>query len=1098
MKLTLRARHSHSRCPHAYSQQPTLASPHHTSQHNTQRLTGLLRKISNEIIHRCRAKISLDDIFDGDVDGSMVSLGESIACGVAWKRIYKRTAAAVAASSSREWKFDDASIFAQIDAFVQRCRDLLEVCEGQIQFARKSTETKGEPGPLPMFGGSRGQEITKALLEIQANFETQIERLRKIQRDGYEILDVKTSKWHDDYNYFKNMVKDYEVMYQNVINTAFDGVSHVSDGVALLEIFYSLAKRDAIRQCVEKKTADVYILFEKTVRDARHEFDKRDMGLRPNEPQFAGSALWARSLASMVQESRNLLQDAKYLVRPREAEVAEEAYNTLNKVLHDYMTNRYYTWNEKLKALDSTNLQSRLDSPLMRRAASTDDAPGGAKSKDSLLECNFDEHLLALFTEVHYWEKFQGEFSIPYVAHDLCNQREKLRVMREHVMLVVRAYNNILVDLAPEERRLFSDHIRRLDKRINQGLTKLTWATKGIVEFYVKDCCGHCAETHRIVKRFKAGKESIARTCRWVAHLLLLKIDKNTVYDEAEFDAKQAAHRDSVKASFTERHQSIKETMIEMFQNFKDGSSEVQREWRSLVTQTDRNVELALRQTVKRSLQELSRAINGDAKTEPQTLFRVNIVLENGRVDYRPTMINLTHVVNVVAKEMISTVSVVPRLREVLSTEDKGLEVSTRAAGDEEGAATAAEGKAEKYPSFYSIIYNDMDMLKILVSIMNGMSSTATELQKYLSYWDKHKPIWEMDKESYIRRYAKANRTLKNYDTDVTKYREQQADIQGEQITHTINFIQIDCTLLKTALSNHCTQWQNKLLGLLNSNAQRELFRLHDKFESNTTTLRTKPLSLDHLSALINTLKTLQKECPSIEESFQPLEEKYQVLQKFDVQTTDEENLKLTTLHETYETFKEMLVETEKSLEKSKVTMKRDLEANLESYSAGVFDLRSAALEEMPKDSEIGVTKAFEIIKSLRGRVEGVHSRQKALKNGLDIFGIESPDHKEVSDVITLPTTLHHTQPKPPHHTNLTTPPPPHHHTTSCATRRRTSTLWTRSGASPRNGATRGTAGRTACSATSTSPRWRMRPASTTSRSRSSGVRSASGRSTRP
>ena len=85
--------------------------------YNTEeRLTGLLRKISNEIIHRCRAKISLDDIFDGDVEVSMVSLEESIACGVAWKRIYKRTAAAVAASSSREWNFDDASIFAQIDA----------------------------------------------------------------------------------------------------------------------------------------------------------------------------------------------------------------------------------------------------------------------------------------------------------------------------------------------------------------------------------------------------------------------------------------------------------------------------------------------------------------------------------------------------------------------------------------------------------------------------------------------------------------------------------------------------------------------------------------------------------------------------------------------------------------------------------------------------------------------------------------------------------------------------------------------------------------------------------------------------------------------
>ena len=64
-----------------------------------------------------------------------------------------------------------------------------------------------------------------------------------------------------------------------------------------------------------------------------------------------------------------------------------------------------------------------------------------------------------------------------------------------------------------------------------------------------------------------------------------------------------------------------------MFVNFREGTSEVQREWRELVKEVDREVELSLRQTVKRSLQELSRAINGDAKSEPQTLFGVKIVL---------------------------------------------------------------------------------------------------------------------------------------------------------------------------------------------------------------------------------------------------------------------------------------------------------------------------------------------------------------------------------------------------------------------------------------------------------------------------------------
>ena len=66
----------------------------------------------------------------------------------------------------------------------------------------------------------------------------------------------------------------------------------------------------------------------------------------------------------------------------------------------------------------------------MKRAPSGDDMIGGqailSKSKDNLLECNFDQSLLTLFTEVHYWEKFMGDFAIPYVAHDICNQREKV------------------------------------------------------------------------------------------------------------------------------------------------------------------------------------------------------------------------------------------------------------------------------------------------------------------------------------------------------------------------------------------------------------------------------------------------------------------------------------------------------------------------------------------------------------------------------------------------------------------------------------------------------------------------------------------------
>lgn len=43
--------------------------------------------------------------------------------------------------------------------FTVTCRDLLEVCEAQLQFGSKAE--------LPVFGGSRGPDISKSMTDIQ-------------------------------------------------------------------------------------------------------------------------------------------------------------------------------------------------------------------------------------------------------------------------------------------------------------------------------------------------------------------------------------------------------------------------------------------------------------------------------------------------------------------------------------------------------------------------------------------------------------------------------------------------------------------------------------------------------------------------------------------------------------------------------------------------------------------------------------------------------------------------------------------------------------------------------------------------------------------
>jgi dynein heavy chain, axonemal len=360
-----------------------------------ERLTSLLRKVSNEIMRRCCAKISLDDIFHGDVQSSMVCLQDSITCGETWKMVYKRTLRHIKKYSSSEWDFDESSIFAQIDAFVQRCRDLLEVCEGQIQFARKLSG--GKKSPIPFFGGSRGPEIAKRYLstnrsleDIEVAFEKLIGLLWNI-RDC--ILDVKATEWHDDYNNFKQGIKDLEVMMQNVILSSFEGATTVESSVELLDIFHNLVKREAIKRTLEKKTVDVYQMLLQELNIVKIDFEthRKTPDIVRSQPDFAGSAFWAKALLKRIQAVMNTLSAAYFLPSTSLSEEAKAQFEPLVSSLEDYISKTHSEWVLNI----NPHLGDKLEEVLMSHRPGQD------------LEMKFDKELFRLFGECQYFQKLK-------------------------------------------------------------------------------------------------------------------------------------------------------------------------------------------------------------------------------------------------------------------------------------------------------------------------------------------------------------------------------------------------------------------------------------------------------------------------------------------------------------------------------------------------------------------------------------------------------------------------------------------------------------------------------------------------------------------
>ena len=135
---------------------------------------------------------------------------------------------------------------------------------------------------------------------------------------------------------------------QNVINTAFDGAATTAAGVELLEAFSSLAKRDSIKRCVEKKSAEVFQTFAQELGHVKSTFDKLKGSpplIHRDHPRFAGGALWAKSLHARITKQWEMLDAARSFLAPsREAEDAASLYSQLEAALHEYIRRLYSDW----------------------------------------------------------------------------------------------------------------------------------------------------------------------------------------------------------------------------------------------------------------------------------------------------------------------------------------------------------------------------------------------------------------------------------------------------------------------------------------------------------------------------------------------------------------------------------------------------------------------------------------------------------------------------------------------------------------------------------------------------------------------------------
>lgn len=215
----------------------------------------LCEAVSIQIVHQCKKYVNLQVILEGDMENGINILRKCISCCQIYKMIYNKiTKITALIKSSSIWDVNEQLIFNYMDTFIQRCHDIIEICNSTIVFGRCNK--------VGMIGGPKGIEYDAYCRQIEILFYESLDEIKSIRDD---ILDVKKFSWLENMLKFKNFVIELESMIKNLIDRIFKEMKTVEEGVEAIYALQRFKHRESLRELLSRKWVQVWEIFGKEI-----------------------------------------------------------------------------------------------------------------------------------------------------------------------------------------------------------------------------------------------------------------------------------------------------------------------------------------------------------------------------------------------------------------------------------------------------------------------------------------------------------------------------------------------------------------------------------------------------------------------------------------------------------------------------------------------------------------------------------------------------------------------------------------------------------------------------------------------------------------
>ena len=910
-----------------------------------ERMTTLFCKITNQMINNCKNFITgPGKLWDQEKLALLENLKVALRLNEVYKEQYKLTRDRLLSQpKGKQFDFNEQKIFGKMDLFCKRVQKLMNMFTTIHQFSMLAEHTH--------IDGL--EEMIKNFFEIVDDFK----------RKPYDLLDYTKNQFDRDCLEFNGNIKELEGALQGFINTSFESITSTEHALSLLRQFQSILQRESLKADLDDKYMVIFQNYGLDLDAVQKIYEKykHSPPVIRNAPPVAGAILWARQLLRRIEDPMKNFSSNKSIMGTKESKRIIKTYNKVARALIEFETLWYQAWLQSVDACKA-GLQATL---LVKH-------PESGK-----LLVNFDKQIMQLMRETKHLQRFGG-IDVPEAAKMVLLQEEKFKYYYNELSYAVKQYDNVTSSVPKVLESLLKPHMEDLEKKLLPGMYILTWTSMNID--------GYLHQVHQRIERFGELIQELNdcmdarmdKNLKDVSKTLCVDLPEDESVTFEEFVSSQSKHIAAMAEILVVKNKAVEggvNDLVEMVANYPRDNSDVpisETEVAKIRAHYSKLMYQAILTCTKNSFGKLksrlgSKASGGFLFVEGP-FFDVDVELTVPNVSMNPRLEDIQGAVNTTAKKVLRVSLELPLW----------------------GRGPNAPG------TFYDLIAADKEIVKSILLLTGSIQGIKTQVEEYIDTFTKYDFLWTTDLQAEYAKFMKTKPTLEAFEVELKKYMAIEQEVALVPPVHNLGSLSLETQPLKYSLKAEAAAWKSQFAKNLHHQGHSELLDFTNYMQETTLKLNRKIEDLEDVRNIMGVLKEVRERETEIDEIMSPIEEQYELLQRYEVRVPKEELDTVSDMTYSWKKVNKLATDVGENLGRLQVGFKKELVSEVKMFVSDAASFRQDWESNGPMVPGLEPMEAVDRLKKFQQLFDVRKRKWKNYESGEELFGLSITQYPEL------------------------------------------------------------------------------------------------------